>query len=128
MIDPAKGRFVSAQEQARCAGYFAQHGLLVLAACRAVPVLAEASILAAGALRLPVRSVLLTTSAANLGVAGCYAALGASATDGPGFAVVLLASLALPAFALAISGRLHGTSFNASRITEALQEENRHVG
>ena len=57
------------------------HGMLALAACRAVPVLAEASVPAAGILRLPVRRVLPATALANLGNARKrYAALGATVT------------------------------------------------
>jgi membrane protein DedA with SNARE-associated domain len=128
VVEPSVAeRFVTAEEQERFAKRIKGHGLLVLAACRGVPILAEASILAAGILRLPVRSVLLTTTAANIGVAGCYALLGASATDGSTFLVAILASLALPALAYAIPGVLRPAGLSAEgRALESLPED-RHV-
>jgi uncharacterized membrane protein YdjX (TVP38/TMEM64 family) len=105
-LGPARAeRLLARDEQARLADLFARHGMLALAACRAVPVLAEASVLAAGILRLPVRRVLPATALANLGVGGCYAALGATVTGEATFAAAFVASLALPAFAMAAAGR-----------------------
>jgi uncharacterized membrane protein YdjX (TVP38/TMEM64 family) len=119
-------RLVTREEQARLARGFARHGWLALAACRPVPVLAEASVLAAGILRLPKGPALLTTSAANLGVAGCYAALGASAGDGAALAAALAASMILPGAALALAGLLRRRS--AAAPPEALRPEDRYAG
>jgi uncharacterized membrane protein YdjX (TVP38/TMEM64 family) len=99
-------RFLTPAEQARLSGLFERHGMLLLAACRAVPVLAEASILAAGILRLPVRRVMAATTAANIGVSGCYAILGAAVSDGTTFLVAFAASIALPALAMVAARRL----------------------
>jgi len=80
-----------------------RHGLLMLAACRPIPVLSELSVIAAGALRLPAARVLATTALANVGVAAVYAFIGASVGDDPwGLAVIVVAALALPAVMLLI--------------------------
>ena len=62
----------------RAATALRRHGLLALVVLRPVPVLAEASIVVAGALGLPFLRVLLATAAANLAVSAAYAAIGAS--------------------------------------------------
>lgn len=75
-------------------------GLLLLAACRAVPVASEVTVLVAGSLRLPWPWFLAVTSLANAGLAVIYAAAGAlSALPGHGL-LALLAGVALPGLAL----------------------------
>lgn len=68
-------------------------GLLVLA--RAVPVLAEASVVAAGMVGMPVHRVLAVTGLANAGVAAILAWAGAQAAE-DGLAWAFAASLILP--------------------------------
>lgn len=85
-------------------GLIRRHGVTILAACRPIPVLAELSVIAAGALGLSMRSVLMTTLLANVGIASVYAGLGSMAGAGwLGFALILAASLALPALTILIS-------------------------
>jgi membrane protein DedA with SNARE-associated domain len=75
-----------------------KHGPLMLAVCRPIPVLGELSVIAAGALGLPVITVLVTTLLANIGIACVYALIGAGAREGAsGLATTVLAALALPA-------------------------------
>lgn len=75
-----------------------RNGVIILSACRPIPVLAELSVIAAGALGLPMRSVMMATVLANVGLASVYAGLGSMAGTGwLGFSFVLAASLALPA-------------------------------
>jgi membrane protein DedA with SNARE-associated domain len=73
-----------------------RHGAVMLAACRPVPVLAEASVIAAGIAGMPMAKTLAITGASNVGVAGVYALLGASAGGLFEFALVLVAALVLP--------------------------------
>lgn len=73
-----------------------RYGLLMLVLCRPVPVLAEASVIAAGVAGLPARQVLAVTTLANIGVAATYAVLGSSADTGKGLLVALAASVGLP--------------------------------
>jgi uncharacterized membrane protein YdjX (TVP38/TMEM64 family) len=87
------------------AGLFERHGLPILALCRPVPVLAEASIIAAGVLGLPAGKALIVTGLANIGFAGVYATLGAAAESPLGFLIAFAASLAIPAVALFAANR-----------------------
>lgn len=92
------------EDRARAAAAFARWGVLALAVCRPVPVLAEASVLAAGALGVPFRRFLAVTGLANVGLCAVYATLGALAQGWISFVVVFAASLALPGIAIALSG------------------------
>ena len=85
------------------ADLLARRGLPILALCRPVPVLAEASVIAAGVVGMPVGKTLLVTGLANLGFAGVYALLGASAQSTAGFLAAFAASLALPGLALLVA-------------------------
>jgi uncharacterized membrane protein YdjX (TVP38/TMEM64 family) len=93
-----------------------RRGLPILALCRPVPVLAEASVIAAGVVGMPLGKTLLVTGLANLGFAGVYALLGASAEGAYGFIAAFAASLALPGLALLAANRAR-RSFDA-RSTE----------
>lgn len=77
-------------------GWFDRYGVVVLALCRPVPVLAEASIIAAGVTGLALRKALAVTALANIGFAGVYAALGAHADTMAGFLIAVGASMAVP--------------------------------
>lgn len=81
----------------------ARHGALVLALCRPVPVLAEASVIVAGLSGMAAKKVLAVTGLANVGVAAVYATLGGWADSGLGFAIALTASFALPGAAILLS-------------------------
>lgn len=83
-----------------------RYGLPVLAICRPVPVLAEATVIAAGIMGMRTGPVLLVTSLANLGFATVYAGLGASAEGTSGFLLAFAASLALPGIALLVAKRV----------------------
>ena len=83
-----------------------RYGLAVVVACRAVPVLAEASIIAAGIGRLPPVRCLLAATLANLGMAAVYASLGSWAADASMFGAAFAASIAIPGLALAIAAGL----------------------
>jgi uncharacterized membrane protein YdjX (TVP38/TMEM64 family) len=76
-----------------------RHGLVVLVLCRPVPVLAEVSVLVAGAASLARGPAVAVTTAANIGVAAAYALLGASADGAASFLLVFAASCLLPALA-----------------------------
>ena len=70
------------------------------------PVLAEASVIAAGVLGLRASTVLLVTGLANIGFATVYAGLGASAEGLTGFLLAFALSLAIPAVALIVANRI----------------------
>lgn len=76
---------------------FADAGPAMLIVARAVPVLAEASALAAGAARMPLIPFMIATSVANVGVAIAYAAAGAAAVSNGSFLIVFIGLAAVPA-------------------------------
>lgn len=91
-------------------GYLARlldrYGLPFLMVCRPVPVLAEASVIAAGVLGMPARPVIIVTALANLGFAAVYAGLGAAAEGLAGFLTAFAASLVIPGVALLAAHRV----------------------
>lgn len=93
---PVLARFLAARERQALERLAARHGMLALLLCRPLPVLGEASVIFAGAARLPLLPVLLTTTAANAGLGLAYAALGGLANDSRTLALTFIASLAFP--------------------------------
>lgn len=92
-----------------------RYGLLLLAACRPVPVLAEASVIAAGVMGMRAIPVLIVTALANLGFAAVYAGLGAAAEGMTGFLAAFAASLALPGLAILVAKRFRRTHESQAR-------------
>jgi uncharacterized membrane protein YdjX (TVP38/TMEM64 family) len=86
------------------------YGLAFVVACRAVPVLAEASIIAAGLARIPPRPCLIAAALANVGVAAGYASIGSWAADVSMLGAAFAASIAIPGLTLAIAAALKRTS------------------
>lgn len=89
-----------------------RYGLLVLALCRPIPVLAEASVIVAGVAGLSTGKVLVVTTLANIGFAAVYASFGAAADTGAGLLAALAASLGFPLAAILIARALrrrHGS-------------------
>jgi uncharacterized membrane protein YdjX (TVP38/TMEM64 family) len=76
---------------------FADAGPAMLIVARAVPVLAEASALAAGAARMPFVPFMIATSVANAGVAIAYAATGAAAVSNGSFLIAFIGLVTVPA-------------------------------
>ncbi len=100
------GRVVGGAQVAVLQRAFGRFGPLVLVLARGVPVLAEASVIAAGAARLDLRLFLPATAAANIVVALAYAGLGAAAAGSGSFVMVFTGIIALPALAWAFWTRL----------------------
>ena len=73
--------------------------------CRAVPVLAEASVLMAGVSRVPRRSFLLATAVSNLLVAAIYVAAGRRSADNGSLLVAVLVTMTVP-LAVLCAGRI----------------------
>jgi 3-dehydroquinate synthase len=69
---------------------------LSLVCLRGVPVLAEASVLAAGMQRYPLRQFLLVTTLANAGLALAYASIGSLLVEQNALLATILASMVLP--------------------------------
>ena len=78
---PALDQLVGAEARKRTGYKVNEHAALYLTLFRVVPVLAEASVLSAGALSLPFARFLIITALANVPVAVVYAAIGALAVQ-----------------------------------------------
>jgi 3-dehydroquinate synthase len=90
-------RLVGETQLLKARRLFTDAGLAMLIVARAVPVLAEASALAAGAARMPFLPFMIATSIANAGVAVAYAAAGAAAVSNGSFLIVFIGLLTVPA-------------------------------
>jgi len=95
-------RFVGEGEIGRAQALAERFGAAALIVSRPVPVLAEASVLLAGACGLPLRSMLLLTALSNAGISLAYAVLGALAGGSGSFLLVFAAAVIVPALALGL--------------------------
>lgn len=92
-------RVVGAGELDRARRLFDNIGPVALIITRAVPVLAEAGTLAAGAAGMPFWMFMLATTVANIGVALAYAGIGAAAVSSGSFLIAFIGLAAVPALA-----------------------------
>ena len=90
-------RLVGEAQLRKARRLFTDAGPAMLIVARAVPVLAEASALAAGAARMPFAPFVIATSVANAGVAVAYAAAGAAAVSNGSFLIVFIGLVTVPA-------------------------------
>lgn len=93
---PLVRRFVAANELNEMAARLEKPGLWALAGFRGVPVLAEASVLVAGVVRMTHRRFWIAVTVANLCIAVIYNALGHYARDSEWLAYALAVSIVLP--------------------------------
>ena len=96
------GRMARRQADASMTKLWTRYGEWTLLLTRAVPVLAEASVLFAGMTGMPVRRFMVLTTLANVGIGTLYAAVGAFAMEWNSFLGAFLGSLAVPALAQAM--------------------------
>ncbi|MEM7417914.1 MAG: VTT domain-containing protein [Gemmatimonadota bacterium] len=96
---PSIVRWVGEVETARFDTLMDRHGSWTLVLCRAVPVMAEASVLLAGAARLGWSTFLWATVLPNVGIALVYSVIGSNALGGPHFLMAFLVAIGLPGVA-----------------------------
>ena len=101
----AARRFVGEEGLRRAANLAARYGNVTLAVCRPVPVLAEASVIFAGVMHMPLSRFLVICGWSNLGVAVGYAALGAYSMRVDSFLLAFAGALLVPGLA-ALAARL----------------------
>lgn len=101
-------REMGKEDFSRLEGSINRYGLVVLALCRPVPVLAEASVVAAGVLGMRVVPVMLVTGFANIGVALVYVGLGSAADGLTGIALAFAAAIVMPGLFLLIAKMVRG--------------------
>lgn len=94
------------REVERLEAGWARFGDAFLILARAVPVLAEASVLFAGMSAMPRGRFLLLTGLANAGLSLVYASVGAWTLETPSFLLAFGCAVALPAAALLAASRL----------------------
>ncbi len=99
-------RWVDDFQRERLEAFMAKHGLGLLIALRAVPVLAEASVVVAGTSGMPRGRVLAVTTLANLVVALVYGTAGSIAADLGSLEIAAMASVGLPGLAMLLSARI----------------------
>lgn len=97
------GKFVGEADLQRATAWLERYGVAALIVCRAVPVLAEASVIAAGALRMSALPVFGATALSNLGISAVYATVGASASGGWTFLLAFLLAMGVPAVVLIVA-------------------------
>jgi len=96
---PLAERFLGRDEVARAQRITGTLGPATLVLTRAVPVLAEATTVAAGLAAMPFGRFALTTGLSNAGIALVYVAWGAAAAGSPAsFVILFAAAIAVPAF------------------------------
>lgn len=100
---PLVRKLVGEHELARAQGLAARYGSYGLVVARAVPVLAEASVVFAGVARFRFDRFLLATGLSNLGIAAAYAAIGAYSYDVNSFLWAFAGAVLLPAAGMAIA-------------------------
>lgn len=94
---PALRRLVGAEDLERARSLLDRRGAVILVIARGVPVLAEATVLVAGAARMRLPVFLAMTMAANLAVALAYAAVGALALSAGSFFLFFFGLATVPA-------------------------------
>lgn len=94
-------RLMGEAELTRAEKLAARMGGSALVVMRAAPVLAEASVIAAGAARYPLGPFITLTSLANLGIAAAYAGVGAYAWSTSSFLAAFAGSIGVPLLAYA---------------------------
>jgi membrane protein DedA with SNARE-associated domain len=97
--EAALRRIAGEAEVARLARLAERYGLWFLLAFRAVPVLAEASVVFAGVSRMSRWGFLAASALSNLGISATYAALGTSATETGSFLPIFAGMVLLPTIA-----------------------------
>ena len=98
-------RWVADAQRERLDAFAAEHGAGLLVAMRAVPVLAEASVVVAGSSGMPRGRVLLVTTLANVVIALVYAAAGSVAVDTGNLELAAMAGVGIPGLAMLATAR-----------------------
>lgn len=119
---PVAVRLVGGEELERASRLHRRWGALSLVAARAVPVLAESSVVLAGAARMPLWHFSWLTGASNAGIALVYAFVGARAFETHAFLLAFAGSIGIPGLLIVVQrllerrgGALQGSSGEAAR-------------
>ena len=100
-------RLLGKEELEKAQRLVCRYGVMALVITRAVPVLAEASVIVAGLTRVPLRSFLIVTGLANLGVSAVYAGVGAFASAIDSFLLAFGGAILVPVATIVIARSLY---------------------
>jgi uncharacterized membrane protein YdjX (TVP38/TMEM64 family) len=103
---PIAGHFMSSRDLEIVSARLRSRTTGALVAMRAVPVLAEGSVLMAGVLRVDPWRFFISTFFANVGISVAYGAVGALALSVNSFALAFAGAIAIPAVILGVAGRV----------------------
>ena len=104
----AARRLVGEAGLKRAADLMQRYGDWALAACRPVPVLAEASVIFAGLVHMPRGRFVWLTAFANFGIAAGYSAIGAFSMRIDSFLLAFVGALLIPGLAILIARVVFG--------------------
>ena len=96
---PLVQRYTSERQRSIVQTFESKYSYLALAGLRAVPILAEASVLSAGVARMKTRKVLATLAVANTSLALLYAALGSLGQEYASPMLLFIGAIIVPAAA-----------------------------
>lgn len=99
----AAAKLVGHRELRRLDGLAARHGDWTIALCRAVPVLAEGSVIMAGVAGMPLRRVLVIGALSNLGISLAYATVGATSASVNSFLLAFVGAIVIPLAAMGLA-------------------------
>ena len=102
---PIASRLVSSGDVEIVSGRLRHRAMHALVVMRAIPVLAEGSVLMAGVFRVDPWRFFLSTFLANIGISVAYGAVGALALSVNSFAVAFAGAIAIPAVILSVADR-----------------------
>jgi len=111
---PFTERRVGEAEANKLEALFARFGVAAVAFCRAVPMLAEASVLMAGVSRMRFATFLAVASASNAAISLVYAYVGAFSADLDSFLYAVLGAILLPLGTM-VAARLVRPSYALTR-------------
>lgn len=132
---PGLRRLVPPADLGRVDAFGARYGDAMVLVLRSVPVLAEASVITAGAMRVPLARFALWATVANALLSFGYAAIGAWAIEAEHHGIAVFGACAVPFVGLLLGRRLRPAqsqpalhSCAASSTQSALQASAQHAG
>ncbi len=123
---PLAARLIEPRDLDRMELLTRRFGPKTLVLCRALPVLAEASVLLVGVMRLPWRAFFVPVALANLGIALAYSLLGSYSAERGLLLWAIVGAVALPLLATALMRHRLGASNNDLERPTTNQNENRN--
>ena len=103
---PTVQRLVGIKELEKAKRLGSRYGIMFLMVSRAVPILAEVSVITAGLMRVPPRLFFIVTGFSNLGISVVYAGIGAYAFELHSFLLAFAGAILVPGSVILLYRRL----------------------